>query len=678
MAQGRWPALQQWIGDLPAALRDGEPWLRYWQGCCLLMSNPPAGRKELEAAYAKFETTNNNVGQVLAASTLIECYGIQFADVGQADPWIDALNRLVMNGVKLPPDMEVRVRVNLLVGLLSRRPNDPQLQHMDAWIEQFLAAEIDPAIKMQLFIWLFPYAYWHSNAVQIRRITELVERLSMSPQATPLSQVFGMSCLMFVQYDETNFQRVIDLYRHGYRVTEEFGLSFCAPLLNAHYLQISITHGEFVLARKTYQENLSLLAASSDSTSFGHFQLVTARLAAVEGNRRAVIAAARDFKMRIIDTGAISGPMLTDASTLIAQALHEVRAINEARDILQSARRALSPLVNKFPVLDAQLHFIEAACDLDEGKEREGLAHLRSGLGIAVANDYLRIPVFACSRSLGARLCTEALVRGIEPNYARKYIQMHRFAPPSLQAENWPWRVRICALGKFNLIKDDEPLKSSGKSQQRVLDLLKALIAFGVRDVNIDRLSAALWPDAEGDAAKRAFDVTLHRLRKLLGVEQAVLVSDAKVSINTDLCWVDTLALEQVLEQANGEPSGVVERVMKLYRGHFLQDQKEHPWLFEQRERLAGKVFRCLDAHGTHQEQAGDVDGAIDLYRRVVELDPLAEPFYRKLMSCHMRMNRRADALAAYRRCQQMLSATLGVKPSPETESLHAELNSSA
>jgi DNA-binding SARP family transcriptional activator len=72
------------------------------------------------------------------------------------------------------------------------------------------------------------------------------------------------------------------------------------------------------------------------------------------------------------------------------------------------------------------------------------------------------------------------------------------------------------------------------------------------------------------------------------------------------------------------------------------------------------------------------VDGAIDLYRRVLELDPLAEPFHRKLISCYMRLNRRADALAAYRRCQQMLSVTLGIKPSPETEKLHAELSRSA
>jgi hypothetical protein len=94
------------------------------------MSNPPAGRKKLEAAYAGFEGTNNKVGQVLAASTLIEGYGLEFADVGQADPWIDSLNGLMAHGVKLPPDVEVRVRVNLLMGLLSRRPGDPQLLHL--------------------------------------------------------------------------------------------------------------------------------------------------------------------------------------------------------------------------------------------------------------------------------------------------------------------------------------------------------------------------------------------------------------------------------------------------------------------------------------------------------------------------------------------------------------------
>jgi hypothetical protein len=86
---------------------------------------------------------------------------------------------------------------------------------------------------------------------------------------------------------------------------------------------------------------------------------------------------------------------------------------------------------------------------------------------------------------------------------------------------------------------DGKPLRSSGKAQHKPLDLLKALIAFGGRDVNTRILTEALWPDADGDAAQGAFDATLHRLRRLLGVDNAVQLKDGKLSLNENLCWVD-------------------------------------------------------------------------------------------------------------------------------------------
>ena len=55
------------------------------------------------------------------------------------------------------------------------------------------------------------------------------------------------------------------------------------------------------------------------------------------------------------------------------------------------------------------------------------------------------------------------------------------------------------------VIIDGVSLQSSGKSQRKLLELLKALVAFGGEQVNIDKLSDALWPDAEGGLARSAF-----------------------------------------------------------------------------------------------------------------------------------------------------------------------------
>jgi DNA-binding SARP family transcriptional activator len=73
-------------------------------------------------------------------------------------------------------------------------------------------------------------------------------------------------------------------------------------------------------------------------------------------------------------------------------------------------------------------------------------------------------------------------------------------------------------------------------------------------------------------------------------------------------------------------------------------------------------------------EAAGDWPLAIDVYRRGLETDNLAEPFYRGLMRSLAASGNHAEALVAFRRCRELLSVVLGLKPSAETERLHQEL----
>ena len=47
---------------------------------------------------------------------------------------------------------------------------------------------------------------------------------------------------------------------------------------------------------------------------------------------------------------------------------------------------------------------------------------------------------------------------------------------------------------------------------------------------------------------KHALGVTLVRLRRLLGVPDAIRVADERVSLNPELCWVDAQAFETQLK----------------------------------------------------------------------------------------------------------------------------------
>jgi DNA-binding SARP family transcriptional activator len=291
--------------------------------------------------------------------------------------------------------------------------------------------------------------------------------------------------------------------------------------------------------------------------------------------------------------------------------------------------------------------------------------------------------LFVCARRHGTNipvrfiptwmpcLCAEALAEGIEVDYVRSLIRACGWHCPGTPVEQWPWRIRIYALGRFEVLVDDQPLAFAGRAPRKTLNLLKALICLGGSAVRDHRLIDAIWPDDEADAARAAFSVTLHRLRKLLGNPDAILVEDGLVSLNSRLCWVDALAFERLSAAQPGIDLAAV-AALELYRGSLLPGDHDEPWSTSLRERLKARFIRQVRAMGESSERAGEVHAAIELYSRGLETDDLTEAFYQGLMRCYLASGCAADAAAAYLRMRQVFAAVLGIKPSAESERLHA------
>jgi LuxR family transcriptional regulator, maltose regulon positive regulatory protein len=245
--------------------------------------------------------------------------------------------------------------------------------------------------------------------------------------------------------------------------------------------------------------------------------------------------------------------------------------------------------------------------------------------------------------------------------------------------EAWPWPIRIYALGRFGVMIDDHALASTGKAQKKTLEFLKAMIALGAREVDAGELADILWPQAEGDAARSAFDSTVYRLRKLLGRDDAISIHETKVTLNPDVCWVDVWAFDRLLGRLGSNHSVMmddvlIEKLFHLYQDGFLAREPEHPWLVPMRERLRQRFLRLVIFLGQRREAAAQWESAIELYQRGLEQDALAEELYRRLMICHIERGSYAEAMHVYRRCRDLLSIVLGVRPSPEIEALYRGL----
>jgi DNA-binding SARP family transcriptional activator len=257
----------------------------------------------------------------------------------------------------------------------------------------------------------------------------------------------------------------------------------------------------------------------------------------------------------------------------------------------------------------------------------------------------------------------------------------------SLAEESEPgYLVRIHTLGRFGISLQAQAIAASVARHHRALELLQALIAFGGRDVSIELLSQALWPDADGDAAKNTFNVTLHRLRHFLKFQDVLIVQEGHLSMNNKLAWVDAWELEQLINHYRPlfkrarEPAMARElarcdkRIRLLYQGNFLDREPVHYWTISLRERLRSKLLSYLIDAGRAWETAGDTEHAVRSYRRGLEIEPLAEELYQNLIRCYRDSGRVAEAVATMHRCKQVLADSLQVLPAPATNELFATL----
>jgi ATP/maltotriose-dependent transcriptional regulator MalT/DNA-binding SARP family transcriptional activator len=677
--QGRGQALSDWIEAMPAGLREADPWLEYWFGRAWIFVQPQRGRPPLQRAYEMFRAADDARGQAFALAAIVTGHYYEWADFRPLDRWLPELDRLLGSeaAARLDREGELRARAAHLIALLFRRPQDDTMQVGAARLDQLVDAESDPNVRVMAASILFNYYNWTKSTDVAGALVARIQPVIATAAVGPLMQVWWRTHLSFWHYLNNRFGESAAVAAEARAIAERYGLEGYLFEIDHAQAEALISKGDYAAARTLVDAMERGLAPARrmDHAYFHHLrstllQRLGQGAAAVQDAERA-LALAREtglpalqlphFVARVAQSRAGAGDRAGG-----------LRAFDEAIAMVSGADRRS---------FERQRDTIRIEQDIEEGqadRARERLA--------AVLADYRTRGQLGFLRNrpdLAARLANFALEHGIETEFVRVLIERNALAPPQDACAAWPFRLQVRALGGFELMRDGQPVRFTGKAQQRPLDLLKLLVAAGGRDVDTQLLTASLWPDADGAAAKTSFDTTLFRLRKLLDVDDAVVLAGGKLSLSRAVAWSDVWALGAALdaadaaEAAGDEPSlaRVARRLLDAYPGPLLGDD-ESPWIVKPRDALRARFTRALARLGERLERRGDWAGAIDLYRRGLEADNLAESFYRGLMRSLAATGDRAEALNAFRRCRELLSIVLGIKPSTETDRLHQQIAS--
>lgn len=227
-------------------------------------------------------------------------------------------------------------------------------------------------------------------------------------------------------------------------------------------------------------------------------------------------------------------------------------------------------------------------------------------------------------------------------------------------------------MGGFTVTDHDRDVTPRGQQGQ----VLKLVALHGGR-LHWEEVAEALWPAAAPERGRTRLRNVLSRLRTESGpvlVRRGVLVQLAP-DVRVDAIEFDRAARE-ALAVAARDPDGAVgpaRAALELYAGDLLPEDRYASWTAEPRERLRRRFLAVLDVLLQEAKRRGDLEGALLLLERAIEVEPDAEDLYLDAADVLASLGRRAAALRMVARARRIADEA-HLPPSARCRALEARL----
>lgn len=680
LGQGRHQALELWLERLPPEHLARMPWLLYFAGVCRMPQHPLEGRQYFQRAHEQFRADRDLAGLLTSWNAIIDSYIQDGSSFAPLRPWIDAVEQTLGAKPSFPsPELEAQTACTLFVALMYGRPDDPELPAWADRAERLLRTSTEPALRTRIAPHLLRYlTFWHSDLPRAETLLNGLRPAFQSADVPPAHRIAWHAMAAGFHWLAAEPEAALAECRQGLDLADSVQLHCWDTLLCVPGVFATLVDNRTEPAEPFFARLDGLHNPARDIDSAWYYYLRAMRHIAQNDLPRArqyLELAHRGFDGAGCPFGTLH------AMNDLARVMYYQGEHAPAYELLHATRACGRDLRNSY--VEHLTEITEAELALLGGDETACLGAIRGFLAVATRQRFRNCAGWRSE--LMARLYTRALEHGVETDHVLAMIRRHALPPPdeARETDAWPFACKIYTLGRFALARDGKALAFTGKAQSKPLELLKVLIALGGRQVSTAQLAETLWPEAEGDAAQRAFDTTLHRLRRLLGSDQALLLTDARLSLNPAICWVDTWALERLIGRLDlllkqpqaGVPqaatvSFLAGQLARLHRGPFLGRDTHDPWAIAPRERLQNRLLVLLGAIGRYWETAADWERAAEIYHRAIDVHAHMEEYYQRLMQAYRKLGRPADVAAVYQRCRETLLATLGRSPSAATEAL--------
>ncbi len=654
-------------------------WQPLQHALALALEDVGHGRAELRAALAQFEARDDAAGRqgrLIAAAALVQFIGIADDHYGGFEHAIEVVHasHAAIDGIT-DSDHRLLARSGTLVAGWFRALDDPTLEPLAETITRELGNESVSA-PVRCCAGLTALAFFVARFDQEKTLwVELAMRqpLASADVSVRLAEEWYQALVQGLYECGAPARATALRAQHESATGRVPAIALKRALVEA---QVAVGDGRIEAGHAALARAEPLLDPRAPRQALW-WHLLRSRLDLTEGRHRQAITHAR-LALRLATECQVPERWMGVTIMQEGQVQMASGAYLSAVPFFERAGRAASGSQADFCWCLA--HFARALGQIDSADTALALAELKLGLALAQRLQWLNF--FRASPAVAARVCALGLEHQIEAAFVREVISARGLEAVRPDLSAWPWPIRVLTLGRFQIELRGERLAFAGKVAKKPLELLQFIIASGGSDVSTATVMFALWRELEGDKARSAFNVALHRLRKLLGNDDAVVLELGSVSLNPKLLWVDCLAFEQLVDGAGATSSATqsatlapaaaagAQRALAMYGGHFLHETEDEPWQMVCRSRLASKFKRTVTLLARHGLAGGDTRAVRVLLERALELDPLAEDISRELMRLLSEAGEQAAALNVFEHCRAAIAKGLDAKPASATLAL--------
>ena len=680
VSQGRVQVLDAWLSALPAPVTSSMPWLEYWHGVSAIGPDPARARARFESAHHAFRRRADPAGLYLTFADGIQLAWVAGFDFAAMDVWLDRFEQISADHPDVPSlDVEARVLTSLLMGAYFRKLGHKRIPDWLSRGRALLDTEGRPLAPLLRAALLSSLGWHYYGRGDFRSWLQRLNGFAAAYEADapPLYHLHLLVSIGYGRLYGGECAAALAGADEGLRLAEESGVHVLDLMLIGVRIHAALVLQDRATADAGFRQMEAILA-SRPNTFYRSFECYLRCWRALLDDD---LAAAIDFGEEAVSLAEAGGAPYPVAACrhALAHALLQSGQTARGWEALQRSRLRWDGEEHQHQAYQCEL--AEAWLRAQQGDRKSASALLEQALARGRAMGF-GAPIMARPAFLYP-LLQLALEQDIEADFAKTIIRQTRLAPPD-PAEvppEWPIPVRVHTMGTFGIRIDGRPLAAGALRRNRPLELLKALVALGGREVAQEHLAAALWPDAAGDQEIATLHTTLHRLRRLLERDDAVVLKDGHVSLDDRVVWVDVQAAWAVLDRLE---AALVQtprdgprletwqrRLESLCRGRFLELEPPRDWMLRTAEGLRERVVRAYLELGNHWQDAGAPELAIEARQGALRFDPLCEKAYGELMRLHADRADFAEALRVYERCRKALALHLNASPGPATRALY-------